>query len=150
MDEAYLSKQREILKMGAKLAPIVQLFGMLLDYNEKHEAVWTLPFNENLTNGLDVHGGAIATLIDNAGWFTLGQYYENWITTVEFSTRLLDTAEKEDLVATGHVVKLGKRISTARMEVVSKSDGRTIAIGSGTYSVTSVPLRAWMADPRST
>ena len=140
MDEAYLANQREILKMGAKSAPIVQSFGMLLDYNEKNEAVWTLPFNENLTNGLVIHGGAIATLIDNAGWFTLGQYYKNWIATVEFSTRLLDIAMKVDLVATGHVVKLGKRISTATMEVVSKTDGRTIAIGSGTYSVTSVPL----------
>jgi uncharacterized protein (TIGR00369 family) len=150
MDEAHLAKQREILKMGAKAAPIIQFYGMLLDYNEKNEAVWTLPFNENLTNGLDVHGGAIATLIDNAGWFTLGQYYEHWITTVEFSTRLLDTAKKDDLVATGHVAKLGKRISTATMEVVSKTDGRTIAIGSGTYAVTSVPLRAWLVNPRST
>ena len=140
MDEAYLANQRKILKMGAKSAPIVQSFGMLLDYNEKNEAVWTLPFNESLTNGLVVHGGAIATLIDNAGWFTLVQYFEYWIATVEFSTRLLDIAEKDDLVATGHVVKLGKRISTATMEVVSKTDRRMIAIGSGTYSVTSVPL----------
>jgi len=103
--------------MGAKVAPIVQTFGMTLEYNEKDEAVWTLPFNENLTNGMIVHGGAIATMIDNAGWFTIGQYFENWVATVEFSTRLLDFSKNDELIATGHLVKLGKRISTTTMEV---------------------------------
>jgi len=133
-------KQREALMMRAKVAPIVQLFGMTLEYNEKDEAVWTLPFDENLTNGITVHGGAIATMIDNAGWFTIAQYFEDWIATVEFSTRLLDFSENDELIATGHLVKLGKRISTATMEVVTKTDGRIIAIGSGTYATTSVPL----------
>ncbi len=140
MSRVDLKKQREALMMGAKVAPIVQTFGMTLEYNEKDEAVWTLPFNKNLTNGMIIHGGAIATLIDNAGWFTIGQYFENWIVTVEFSTRLLDFSKNDELIATGHLVKLGKSISTATMEVVTKTDGRIIAIGSGTYSITSVPL----------
>jgi len=140
MSTVDLKKQREVLMMGAKVAPIVQTFGMTLEYNEQDEAVWTLPFNEKLTNGMIVHGGAIATMIDNAGWFTIGQYFKNWIVTVEFSTRLLDFSKNDELIATGHLVKLGKRISTATMEVVTKTDGRIIAIGSGTYSTTSVPL----------
>ncbi len=79
-------------------------------------------------------------MIDSAGWFTIAQYFENWIATVEFSTRLLDFSKDDELIATGHLARLGKRMSTATMEVVTKTDGRLIAIGSGTYSLTSVPL----------
>lgn len=140
MSETDFRKKQKFIVEGSKFPPINQSFGMILHYNEKNEAVWNLPFNKNLTNGLNIHGGVIATLLDNAGWFTVIQYFDNWIVTVEFSTRLLDTAKDDDLVATGHIVKLGKRITTASMEVVTKTDGRLIAIGSGTYSVTSAPI----------
>lgn len=134
------ARQRETLLLRSKAAPIIQTFGMTLAYNQQNEAVWTLPFNENVSNGMTIHGGAIATMLDSAGWFTIAQYFENWIATVEFTTRLLDLSKDDELVATGHLARLGKRISTATMEVVTKTDGRLIAIGSGTYSLTSAPL----------
>ncbi len=139
MSDIDFPRQQAILIKGAHAAPIVATFGMRLEYNSEQEAVWRLPFNKNLTNGLIVHGGAIATLLDNAGWFTIAQYFQFWIATVEFQTRLVDFVKDEELVATGHIVRVGKKISTATMEVIS-GDGRKIAIGSGTYSVTSVPL----------
>jgi acyl-coenzyme A thioesterase PaaI-like protein len=71
MSTVDFKKQREPLTRGAKVAPIVKTFGMRLEYNEKNEAVGTLPFNENLTNEMIIHGGAVATLIDNAGWFAI-------------------------------------------------------------------------------
>lgn len=135
-----IAKRREALLLRSKAAPIVQTFGMTLEFNEQDEAVWTMPFNESVTNGMTIHGGAIATMLDSAGWFTIAQYYENWIATVEFTTRLLDFTKDDELIATGHLAKLRKRLSTATMEVVTKTDGRLIAIGSGTYSLTSVPL----------
>jgi uncharacterized protein (TIGR00369 family) len=134
------ARQRETLLLRSKAVPIIQTFGMTLAYNQQNEAVWTLPFNENVSNGMTIHGGAIATMLDSAGWFTIAQYFENWIATVEFTTRLLDFSKDDELVATGHLARLGKRISTATMEVVTKTDGRLIAIGSGTYSRTSAPL----------
>ena len=140
MNKVDTNKQRETLLMRSRVAPIVKTFGMTLEYNERDEAVWTLPFNENVTNGMTIHGGAIATMMDSAGWFTIAQYFENWIATVEFSTRLLDFSKDDELIATSHLARLGKRISTATMEVVTKTDGRLIAIGSGTYSLTSAPL----------
>ena len=140
MSTVDMEKQREFLLMRARAAPIVKTFGMTLEFNEENEAVWTLPFSENATNGMTIHGGVIATMIDNAGWFTVAQYFENWIATVEFSTRLLDFSRDDELIATGHLAKLGKRLSTATMEVVTKKDGRLIAIGSGTYSLTSLPF----------
>ena len=59
---------------------------------------------------MTIHGGAIATMLDSAGWFTIAQYFENWIATVEFSTRLLDFSKDDELIATGHLARLGKRI----------------------------------------
>jgi len=140
MSTVDIMKRREALLTRSTAAPIIQTFGMRLAYNEQHEAVWTLPSNECVSNGMTIHGGAIATMIDSAGWFTIAQYFETWIATVEFSTRLLDFSKNDELIATGHLTKLGKRISTATMDVVTKTDGRLIAIGSGTYSLTSVPL----------
>ena len=97
MSTVDIMKRREALLMRSKAAPIVQTFGMTLKYNEQDEAVWTLPFNENVTNGMTIHGGAIATMMDSAGWFTIAQYFENWIATVEFSTRLLDFSKDDEL-----------------------------------------------------
>jgi len=56
MSTVDIMKRREALLMRAKAAPIVQTFGMTLEYNEQNEAVWTLPFNESLTNGMTIHG----------------------------------------------------------------------------------------------
>ncbi len=140
MAENRILKSQEVLSQAANYAPIIETFGMKLSYNEDNEAVWTLPFTKSLTNGVTIHGGAIATLLDCAGWFTLSQYYENWIATVDFNTNLITYAKDETLVATGHVVKIGKRISNSTMEVVSEKDGRIIATGTGTYALTSVPF----------
>jgi len=93
-----------------------------------------------LTHGLaDVHGGFIATLIDNAGWFSAAIHYDRWINTVEYHVRLLEPAKREGLTAKGQVVRVGKRITVVGMEVYSDS-GRLVAMGSGTFAVTNVPL----------
>lgn len=47
MSTVDIIKQRGALLMRSKAAPIVQTFGMTLEYNEQNESVWTLPFNES-------------------------------------------------------------------------------------------------------
>ena len=113
MTEKKILTSSEILLQAADCAPIIKTFGMKLAFNNENEAVWRLPFNKSLTNSVSIHGGAIATLIDSAGWFTLAQYYENWIATVGFNTNLITYANDEDIIATGHVVKIGKRIASS-------------------------------------
>ena len=73
MSKVDMMKRREALLIRSKAAPIVQTFGMTLDFNEQDEAVWTMPFNESVSNGMTIHGGAIATMMDSAGWFTIAQ-----------------------------------------------------------------------------
>lgn len=127
------------LKRLFDTAPIKHSLGMDLDYDAEGRAVFTLPYNPGFDHALGgVHGGVLATLLDNAGWFTIAPHYDCWISTVEFQTRLLEPVRAEALVATGRVVQLGRRLSTATMEV--RAGARLVAIGSGVYTVSSIPI----------
>jgi len=139
-DEIIKIRQSRLIELF-KSAPIVKYFGMGLTYNEEGQAVVTLPFNPNLNHALhQIHGGAIATLLDTAGWFTVAPHFDRWIATVEFQTRLLEPAEKEDLIGIGKIIRPGKRIVAGEMSVKS-ARGRLVAMGSGTFTVTSVAFK---------
>jgi len=121
-------------------APIKKTFGMELSFDDQQRAVFELPHNPGLEHALgDTHGGIIATLMDNAGWFTAAVEYPTWIATVELTTRLLEPARCERLRAVGRLIRAGRSIATADMEVRTES-GRLVAVGSGTFTVTSSPF----------
>lgn len=118
-------------------APIKKTTGMSLEYNDKKEAVFHMPYNAQFDHALgDTHGGLLATLLDNAGWFTVAAHYGKWVLTVDLNMKLLEPAQKNNLVATGHLIRAGKSLATATMEIKAE-DGRLVAIGSGTFSITS-------------
>lgn len=134
-EDIRLARQRSLAASFAQ-APMKKTFGMELSFDEAHRAVFHLPHNPNLEHALhDTHGGVIATLLDNAGWFTAAVEYDCWIATVELTVRLLEPARTEDLRAVGTLLKAGKNIAIARMEVRSASD-RLVATGAGTFAVT--------------
>jgi len=121
-------------------APISKTMGMRLHYNEAGQAVFTMPYHPGFDHAMGgIHGAVLATMIDNAGWFTVAPHFTHWIATVEFSTRLLEHVEKEGLVSKGTIVRLGKTLVVCNMEVRTAAD-RLIATGAGTFMVTSVPL----------
>src|SRR5262245_24933642 len=121
-------------------APIAKTTGRRLHYNEAGQAVLEMPYNAGFDPALhQVHGGLIATMIDNAGWFTVAPRFEHWIATVEFSTRLHEPVEKETLTSSGRIIRLGKRLASCEVEVKTPQ-GRLIATGAGTFTVTSVPF----------
>ena len=78
------------------------------------------------------------TLLDNAGWFTAATEYSTWVGTAEMQIRLLEPVTEKKLIATGKMIKSGKKIAMAEMKVETE-DGKLIAVGSGTFAVTSVP-----------
>jgi uncharacterized protein (TIGR00369 family) len=127
----------ELLALFSK-APIKATFGMELSFNEMQEAIFDLPHNPGLEHGFrDTHGGILATLLDNAGWFSVAVHYDTWIATLEMQTRLLEPARRENLRARGRVQRAGSSFAVAEMEVHSES-GRLVATGSGTFAVTSL------------
>ena len=125
--------QQELIELFCRV-PIAIFFGMSLSYDEQGHACIHLPYNPNLDHALKgIHGGAIATMLDNAGWFAVAAQNEGvWIATSEFKVHLLNPVKESKLHAEGWVVKSGRRISVAEMRV-SSSNGELIAIGTGTY-----------------
>ncbi len=113
--------------------PIVKYFGMKLDFDEDDQAIITLPYNPNLDHGEGaVHGGAIATILDNAGWFTSALANKGMVTTTEMSFHLLRPARKTQLIAKGKVLKVGKRQIIAEMRGWEENN-QLIAHGTGTF-----------------
>ncbi len=134
------AKRAALLSKFFDLAPMKHTFGMELSYDENGNALFEMPYKSKLCHAMkDTHGGVIATLLDNAGWFTAALKYDNWVNTSELTVRLHEPANQEDLRAIGKIVRAGKRMCVASMEVRSVS-GRLIATGSGTFVVSSKPI----------
>ena len=112
-------------------------FGMTLSYNTKGEATFEMPYQEKFNHALgDTHGGVVATLLDNAGWFTVAAHYQKWVVTADLQTRILEPAGQQGLVATGRIVRAGNTLAVAEMEVRTR-EGKLVAVGSGSFMVTS-------------
>ena len=79
-----------------------------------------------------VHGGIIATLLDEVmAWAPSS--FDSWAVTAEMRVRFRSPAMPgEEMVATGRVVELRRRIYEVAGEVLG-ADGRVIAEGSGRY-----------------
>ena len=113
--------------------------GMHLRF-EDGRAVIDLPWGPHLTHSMGgVHGGVFGTLIDSTAWFTAAAHYDAWIATIEFHTRLLEPVRGEDLVATGTLVRAGKRLAVASAEVRTAA-GRLAATGTGSFTVTGMRI----------
>jgi uncharacterized protein (TIGR00369 family) len=140
MNDDIVEKRREFLIKMSRKAPIIQTYGMILSYDTDGQAVWDLPYDPKFDHaGGGIHGAVFATLLDNAGWFTIAPYFENWISTIEYKSNLLEPVERESLKAVGEIVRIGNRISLAEMKVWSGS-GKLVATGSGTFTTTQIPL----------
>jgi uncharacterized protein (TIGR00369 family) len=104
---------------------------------EEGKVVIRLPFRDEYRRSdrkPGVHGGVIATLIDIAADFAvcirtgvLG------VPTINLRVDYLSMASNSELTAAATVVRAGRTIAVADVEVTSAS-GRKIAVGRGTYS----------------
>lgn len=127
----------ELVRLFMERAPIARFFGMSLSYNEEGGAVVDLPYNPNLDHALGgVHGGAYATLLDTAGWFTAAATTDRscWVATSEFTVHLLEPVQRSPLRSVGHLVKAGKRQVVVEMRLEDGS-GRLVGQGVGTFII---------------
>jgi uncharacterized protein (TIGR00369 family) len=85
-----------------------------------------------------VHGGVIAALIDIAGDYAVALALGGPVPTINFRTDYLRPAEDSDLWADAVCRRAGRTVSVADVDVID-ADGRTVAIGRGTYA--SLPRR---------
>ncbi len=119
-------------------APLQQAFGMVISYKENGAAVFDMPYNSKFDHTMGgIYGGVIASMIDNAGWYTAAAQTDNWVSTVNLNIQLLEPAEQVHIRSIGTLVRAGKKLSIVNMEVFTEG-GKLIAIGSGTFSVSSI------------
>lgn len=121
-------------------SPIGRTTGMRIVFDEQGQATchWRhcCAFDHALHA---VHGGLIATMLDNAGWFTAAAAHGGWVVTSDFQVRLLQGTTGEDLRAVGRLLRPGRRLTVVAMDVWSQS-GEHIATGNGTFCPTGQPL----------
>ena len=141
MTDSILARRSDFLLQLFAAAPMKQTFEMLLSFDHAGDAHFTMPYDSKFTHSLhDTHGGVIATLLDNAGWFTAATRYDTWVNTSDLMIRLLEPAQREALHAKGKVIRAGAKLCVTTMEVRTQSD-RLIATGSGTFVVSKRPLK---------
>jgi uncharacterized protein (TIGR00369 family) len=95
-----------------------------------------MPFREELLreDGSDwLHGGVISALVDIAGDYAVESQTEGDVPTIDLRVDYLRPAKRGALVATGRVVKAGRRVFVADVEVKDE-EGRLVAIGRGVYA----------------
>ena len=131
--------QKKAIELFAK-APMKKTFNMELTYNEKDQAIFTMPFDEKFCHALgSIHGGVLSTLLDNAGWFTVQPFYENWINTIDLQVQMLLPTSKKSLRSTASIIKQGKKIAFTKMEIWDE-DNTLIATGTATFAISDKKL----------
>ena len=109
-----------------KSIKVYEFLGIQVEMAAKRSARLRLPWREEITQPLGyVHGGIIATLADAAAGWALFPEVERaeGCTTLQMQVNFLAPVVKADMVATAHIVRLGR--TTALMDVDVKA-GRTL------------------------
>jgi len=110
-------------------------------------ALLDLPYNAALDNGAGaIHGGILCVLVDTAAWYAVALQTEGWPATIELQARFLAPAARTDLTATARVVRAGKRLATADVEVCTP-EGAVIATGTATFTLGDRPVSDRLSDP---
>jgi uncharacterized protein (TIGR00369 family) len=94
---------------------------------------WQIGF-ERLPGTKQWHGGPIASFIDLVGDAALMLKKGAAIPTIDLRIDYLRPAIATDLIATGRIVRAGRTVGLADVEV-KDTEGRLIAVGRGTYAM---------------
>lgn len=81
----------------------------------------------------ELHGGIIATLIDIAGDYAVALRLGHGVPTIALNVDYLRFARGTKAVATARLVKCGRSIAVATVEVADET-GQIVAVGRGTYA----------------
>lgn len=136
--EGLLSVQE--IQMLLDRSPFLALLSLRVERldHEKQEITIRMPLApaiERRPGTKQVHGGAMAALIDTVGDFAVGMLVGGGVPTINFRTDFLRPAIDTDLVATATVRRLGRTVAVVDVDVFS-SNGKLLAVGRGSYSPT--------------
>jgi len=95
-----------------------------------------LPYREEFRRAPDApgyHGGVIAALIDLAGHAAVAVTVGRMVPTIDLRIDYLRAAGGGDLTARGKLLRAGRSIARADVEILDDADN-VVAVGRGTYS----------------
>ena len=119
----------------------LKLLGVELERVEKGSVTLSCRKREDLLQqqGL-VHAGVVTTIADVAcGYTALSVMPEGYeVLSVEFKVNMLRPPLAEKMVATGHIIKAGRKLIITEAEVVDEATGKMIAKITATMIPTSV------------
>jgi uncharacterized protein (TIGR00369 family) len=99
-----------------------------------------LPFRPEFRRapvGAHFHGGVIASLIDLTAYAAVAVHVRQSVPTIDLRIDYLRGAPGVTLDAVGRVLRAGRTIAQAEVEV--KANGRLVAVGRGVFSVLTSP-----------
>jgi uncharacterized protein (TIGR00369 family) len=121
-------------------APIVKLVGARVSIGEGSAEI-TLPVRGDLFHAAGaLHGAMYFLALDNAAFFAVNSIVEDvFVLTMSFNVYLLRPVSSGMVKATGRVVESMKKQWLAE-SVLTDSDGRVVARGSGIFVRSRIPL----------
>lgn len=118
------------------LSPYQRFLGLELVRAEDGLVEIRLPFRDDFLreDGSDwLHGGVVSSLIDIAGDYAIVTRVGQGVPTIDLRVDWLRPARAGELVATGRVVRAGRTVSVADVEV-HDAHGTLVAVGRGVYA----------------
>lgn len=155
--EFALTPELEKLLQNAKYSfeeeiPLHKMLGLRIESLQPKEVKLSFDMQNqaigNFARGM-LHGGAIATVLDAAGGLAVmvnvfsakkniepEQLFESLVeaATIDIRIDYLRPGQGQHFIATGELLKIGKKIAVTRMEL-HNDEGLLIAIGTGSYNV---------------
>jgi uncharacterized protein (TIGR00369 family) len=115
--------------------PLHRWLGVRLTALDEAMVEITMPWREEFVAHSEIrytHGGIIASLIDLTGDYAIAAKIGRGVPTIDLRTDYHATSLPGTLVARGHLVKLGRTLATADVEIFGE-DGALRASGRGVY-----------------
>jgi uncharacterized protein (TIGR00369 family) len=122
--------------MKVENLPFLEHIGAKVEELSKDKAVLSIDIQDYHLQHLGfVHGGVISSLADNTGWYAvIANLPENKTSvTIEIKINYLKPAKKAKIKAIGRVLRIGKSVAFATVEVLSKDE--LVAYATGTYAI---------------
>jgi uncharacterized protein (TIGR00369 family) len=124
------------MKLRFDHSPFMRFLGLTLLRSEPGAVEVRLPFREEFMrqDGSDwYHGGVISALADIVGDYAVITETGVGVPTIDLRVDYLRPARRGDLIATGRIVRVGRTVSVANVEIHDAS-GTLVALGRAVYA----------------
>jgi uncharacterized protein (TIGR00369 family) len=126
----------EGFRLSADHSPFHRLLGLAVVRSGDGEVEMRLAWQEALGRSDDsdwYHGGVLSALVDIAGDYAVAARLGRWVATIDLRVDYLRPARRGDLTAVGRVVKVGRTVAVADVEV-RDAQGALVAVGRAAYA----------------